>query len=153
MKQIKLPPGYRFSPTDQQLIQFYLGKKVNEEAPPCNVIKHINLYGEKEPWAIFDEDDDDFDDERDVRYFFTTLKKTGTGKRVLRTAGIGTWTGQDKGKEIYDDQNEVIGFKKHFAFTLGKTNKSSSPSSSSADSWIMHEFSLCASDPKKVRIT
>ncbi|OVA02499.1 NAC domain [Macleaya cordata] len=79
----------------------------------------------------------------------TICAKTGTGKRVLRTAGIGTWTGQDRGKEIYDDQNEVIGFKKHFAFTLGKTNKSSSPSSSSADSWIMHEFSLCSSDPKK----
>ena len=39
-----LPPGYRFCPTDVELIRFYLNKKVSNEPLPPNQIVETNLY-------------------------------------------------------------------------------------------------------------
>ena len=38
------PPGYRFCPTDDELVRFYLNKKVSNEPLPPNQIVETNLY-------------------------------------------------------------------------------------------------------------
>ena len=39
-----LPPGYRFNPTDAEIIVFYLRKKVDHQPLPPNKIIEVNLY-------------------------------------------------------------------------------------------------------------
>ncbi|KAL6493657.1 hypothetical protein OROGR_032436 [Orobanche gracilis] len=38
------PPGYRFMPTDEELIIDYLRKKVNNEPIPISSINEVNIY-------------------------------------------------------------------------------------------------------------
>ena len=40
-----LPPGYRFYPTDAEIIVFYLRKKIDHQSLPPNKIIEVNLYG------------------------------------------------------------------------------------------------------------
>ena len=39
-----LPPGYRFYPTDAEIIVFYLRKKIDHQSLPPNKIIEVNLY-------------------------------------------------------------------------------------------------------------
>ena len=39
-----LPPGYRFCPTDEELLNLSLKKKVLNETLPRNQIRHLNFY-------------------------------------------------------------------------------------------------------------
>ncbi|KAJ6921495.1 hypothetical protein NC652_015415 [Populus alba x Populus x berolinensis] len=51
----RLLPGYRFCPTDEQLICYYLYQKVRGGLPSeaATMIKDYNLDGGEEPWEIF----------------------------------------------------------------------------------------------------
>ena len=39
-----LPPGYRFNPTDAEIIVFYLRKKLDHQSLPPNKIIEVDLY-------------------------------------------------------------------------------------------------------------
>ncbi|KAI4331759.1 hypothetical protein L6164_016716 [Bauhinia variegata] len=41
---MSFPSGFKFCPTDQELIYFYLRKKVNNESLPTNPIREVNIY-------------------------------------------------------------------------------------------------------------
>lgn len=42
-------PGFRFHPTDEELVSFYLKRKV--EKKPTEVIRHIDIY-KYDPWDL-----------------------------------------------------------------------------------------------------
>ncbi|KAB5532230.1 hypothetical protein DKX38_018900 [Salix brachista] len=46
------PPGFKFIPTDVELIHYCLYEKVHERLPGevATLIKDCNLHGEEEPW-------------------------------------------------------------------------------------------------------
>ena len=46
-----IPPGYRFHPTDEELVDYYLKKKVAFPGMQVDVIKDVDLY-KIEPWDI-----------------------------------------------------------------------------------------------------
>jgi No apical meristem (NAM) protein len=48
---IKLPPGFRFHPTDEELVTQYLRKKVASLPLPAAVIPEINLW-KYNPWDL-----------------------------------------------------------------------------------------------------
>ncbi|OMO69178.1 No apical meristem (NAM) protein [Corchorus capsularis] len=132
---VQLPPGFRFRPTEEQLLHGYLLKKVRGEALPCDIVTDCEIYGErdKEPWKIFDENS------TEKFYVFTQLKKKNpNGKRIERKAGIGSWKGQ-RTDFVKDSNNNHIGFKKPFVFEV------KNPSSSNINKqqhWLMTEYSL-----------
>ena len=47
--QPQVPPGFRFHPTDEELVDYYLRKKVASRRIDLNVIKDVDLY-KIEPW-------------------------------------------------------------------------------------------------------
>ncbi|XP_048131629.1 NAC domain-containing protein 2-like [Rhodamnia argentea] len=125
--------GLRFLPTDDELFFHYLMPRLRgEPLPDPNVVRDYDVYGGGDPWKIFGKDWDE------KSYVFTMLKKKSKS-RVDRTAGSGTWKGEQNYK-IKGSQGEVIGYKKLFTFEP-KANSSEEANKADNGHWIMYEFS------------
>ncbi|KAF7127296.1 hypothetical protein RHSIM_Rhsim11G0116500 [Rhododendron simsii] len=121
---MSVPVGYRFTPTDQELVIDYLRKKSKgAEALPCDVIFEREIYGtgNKAPWQIFTENDPW--EEGSIYVLTKLIKARGSDKRIARTAGCGSWHGETGPEPIYDKQTAMDE-------SVGKGY------------WTMHEFSL-----------
>lgn len=46
-----VPPGFRFHPTEEELVDYYLKRKINSLKIDLQVIADIDLYN-MEPWDI-----------------------------------------------------------------------------------------------------
>ncbi|KAI8531997.1 hypothetical protein RHMOL_Rhmol11G0178800 [Rhododendron molle] len=141
---MSVPVGYKFRPTDQELVIDYLRKKSKGvEALPCDVIFEREIYetGNKAPWQIFTKNDPW--EEGSVYVLIKLIKAHNSDKRIARTAGCGSWHGETGPEPIYDEQTdpEPIGYKRMLRFQI--TNESGAMDESVGKGyWTMHEFSL-----------
>ncbi|KAF5735271.1 hypothetical protein HS088_TW15G00772 [Tripterygium wilfordii] len=120
-----LPPGYRFNPTAEDLLEFYLPRRQKGELfRPF--VQDVDIYG-NEPWTLFDYN------QQSVFYVFSDLKKIG--KRVQRRAGFGTWMGQNN-IDVKDQYGNIIGVDRYFNFKI------KGGSHDDHGRWTMHEFAL-----------
>uniref|UniRef100_A0A1J3ISF7 NAC domain-containing protein 72 n=1 Tax=Noccaea caerulescens TaxID=107243 RepID=A0A1J3ISF7_NOCCA len=131
LAQLSLPPGFRFYPTDEELLVQYLCRKVAGYHFSLQVIGDIDLY-KFDPWdlpnkALFGEKEWYFFSPRDRKY--------PNGSRPNRVAGSGYWkaTGTDK---IITADGCRVGIKKALVFYAGKAPKGTKTN------WIMHEYRL-----------
>ncbi|KAJ1443841.1 NAC domain [Sesbania bispinosa] len=131
--EIQLPPGFRFHPSDEELIVHYLRNKVTSSPLPASFIAEIDLY-KYNPWelpskALFGEDE---------WYFFTPRdRKYPNGVRPNRAAGSGYWKATGTDKPILTSCGmKSIGVKKALVFYKGR------PPKGSKSDWIMHEYRL-----------
>lgn len=46
-----LPPGFRFHPTDEELVDYYLKRKINGRKIELEIIPEVDLY-KFEPWDL-----------------------------------------------------------------------------------------------------
>lgn len=51
MSPVSLPPGFRFHPTDEELIMYYLKRKINGRSLELEIIPEVDLY-KCEPWEL-----------------------------------------------------------------------------------------------------
>ncbi|KAM3288736.1 hypothetical protein P3S67_022166 [Capsicum chacoense] len=128
--------GVRFHPRDEELIR-YLLKFVSCKNYSCDNIRLDDLYGNKKPWEIFESNSTGGDgDAKNVKYFFTKLKKKKSdGRRFIRTViGGGSWKGLDGEKSVYDGL-KLVGSKKNYRYQYKGYQ---------ADDvvWTMREYSL-----------
>ncbi|KAK0583728.1 hypothetical protein LWI29_002227 [Acer saccharum] len=140
-----IPVGFRFRPTDKELINHFLFQKLFAPTNPFNelekfCVRECDLYGSLDPWDIWNMyGGDGLKDDRPL-YFFTRLKKVSVnGLRINRIVGSGTWAGKDSDDTIALG-NAVVGFKKRFRYENKK-----SPDNGA---WIMHKFGI---DPSLLR--
>ncbi|KAL1335977.1 hypothetical protein HN51_030407 [Arachis hypogaea] len=131
--QPQLPPGFRFHPTDEELIVHYLKRKASSAPLPVAIIADVDLY-KFDPWelpskATFGEQEWYFFSPRDRKY--------PNGARPNRAATSGYWkaTGTDK-PIIASDGQHRLGVKKALVFYGGK------PPKGVKTNWIMHEYRL-----------
>ncbi|KAA0044558.1 hypothetical protein IC582_017291 [Cucumis melo] len=130
---LRLPPGFRFYPTDEELLLQYLIKKALSSPLPAAVIPDADVC-RFDPWDL------PGDLERE-RYFFSTREaKYSNGRRSNRATGSGYWkaTGIDR-KIVSTKENRLIGFKKTLVFYTGK------PPNGLRTDWVMHEYRLVGS--------
>ncbi|KAK1301298.1 NAC domain-containing protein 18 [Acorus calamus] len=133
-------PGFRFHPTDQELIIHYLKEKVSTTSlsPAVSIIADVDLY-KYNPWdlpdkALFGEEE---------WFFFTPRdRKYPNGARPNRAAASGFWkaTGTDK-QIIASGGSECLGVKKALIFYQGR------PPKGVKTDWIMHEYRLLDVSP------
>ncbi|KDO38203.1 hypothetical protein CISIN_1g042765mg, partial [Citrus sinensis] len=134
-----LPHGFQFRPSDEELIEHYLKKKVSGILIPLAeyFIRDCNLY-ETKPSEIWDSHGGPFFNIDEDLYFFTQLKKKSSkGSRIDRkvSSSSGAWQWEDAGKDIVSGQSKVkIGSKKRFRYEK-KGCEDYGP-------WIMHECTL-----------
>ncbi|OMO73529.1 No apical meristem (NAM) protein [Corchorus olitorius] len=131
--EIQLPPGFRFHPSDEELIVHYLKNKVTSNPLPASIIAEIDLY-KYNPWelpskALFGEDEWYFFSPRDRKY--------PNGARPNRAAASGYWkaTGTDK-PILTSCGTKSIGVKKALVFYKGR------PPKGTKTEWVMHEYRL-----------
>jgi hypothetical protein len=105
-----LPVGFRFRPSDEELITNYLLNKVKGQPLNWDDIRESYMYGEKLPWQICG----DLCDQEENLYFFTRLKKLSKNQ-VARTTGYGVWH-ENFSDNVYDNQGNIIGAKKTVLF-------------------------------------
>ncbi|KAF8043601.1 hypothetical protein BT93_A1812 [Corymbia citriodora subsp. variegata] len=150
--QSSLPPGFRFHPTDEELILHYLRRKVTSSPLPVSIIAEVDIY-KLNPWdlpgrAAFGEKEWYFFSPRDRKY--------PNGARPNRAAASGYWkaTGTDKvivasssssSSASAHQPHEKLGVKKALVFYKGK------PPKGIKTNWIMHEYRLAESPAYNAR--
>ncbi|KAK4343934.1 hypothetical protein RND71_037028 [Anisodus tanguticus] len=128
--QLSVPPGFRFHPTDEELLYYYLRKKVSYEAIDLDVIREVDL-NKLEPWDLKGSGP------QNEWYFFSHKdKKYPTGTRTNRATAAGFWKATGRDKAIYLSNSKRIGMRKTLVFYTGRA-----PHGQKTD-WIMHEYRL-----------
>ncbi|EOA34776.1 hypothetical protein CARUB_v10022351mg [Capsella rubella] len=130
----QVPPGFRFHPTDEELVDYYLRKKVASKRIEIDFIKDVDLY-KIEPWDL-QELCKIGNEEQSEWYFFSHKdKKYPTGTRTNRATKAGFWKATGRDKAIYI-RHSLIGMRKTLVFYKGRA-----PNGQKSD-WIMHEYRL-----------
>ncbi|KAK4785286.1 hypothetical protein SAY86_001975 [Trapa natans] len=144
---LRLPPGFRFHPTDEELVVQYLKRKVNACPLPASIIPEVDVC-KSDPWDL----PGDMDQER---YFFSTREaKYPNGNRSNRATGSGYWKATGIDRQIVvprgggiPGQTQLVGMKKTLVFYRGK------PPHGAKTDWIMHEYRLASSDLDLSRVS
>ncbi|XP_048554629.1 protein ATAF2-like [Triticum urartu] len=132
-----LPPGFRFHPTDEELILHYLRNRAAAAPCPVAIIADVDIY-KFDPWdlpsqAVYGDCEWYFFSPRDRKY--------PNGIRPNRAAGSGYWKATGTDKPIHDPATgQGVGVKKALVFYKGR------PPKGTKTAWIMHEYRLAA-DP------
>ncbi|PIA63124.1 hypothetical protein AQUCO_00200864v1 [Aquilegia coerulea] len=125
------PPGYRFAPGDDELLEHYLMNKIGNRKLPINRIKDVNIYKFNpqdlvEKFKIYGE-------REKVWYFFTPRdRKYPKGNRPNRAAD----------RIIFSKTQTKIGCRKALVFYSGK------PPKGRKTKWIMHEYRIEGESPR-----
>lgn len=128
-----LAPGFRFHPTDEELVSYYLKRKVYNRPFRFNAIGEVDIY-KNEPWDLADFS---WMKTRDQEwYFFSPLdKKYVNGARMNRATRKGYWKATGKDREIRRE-SQLIGMKKTLVFHSGRAPDGQ------RTNWVMHEYRL-----------
>ncbi|KAL5711424.1 hypothetical protein ACHQM5_021883 [Ranunculus cassubicifolius] len=130
---IQLLPGFRFHPSDEELIVYYLRNKVTSRPIPASIVAEVDLY-KYNPWelpskALFGDEEWYFFSPRDRKY--------PNGARPNRAAASGYWKATGTDKPILTTKgSQSIGVKKALVFYKGR------PPKGIKTNWIMHEYRL-----------
>ncbi|XP_047340258.1 NAC domain-containing protein 43-like [Impatiens glandulifera] len=130
--QSQVPPGFRFHPTEEELLHYYLRKKVAYQKIDLDVIRDIDL-NKLEPWDIQERCKIGSGPQNDWYFFSHKDKKYPTGTRTNRATAAGFWKATGRDKVIYGGLKR-IGMRKTLVFYKGRA-----PHGLKSD-WIMHEY-------------
>ncbi|XP_054811836.1 protein CUP-SHAPED COTYLEDON 2-like [Prosopis cineraria] len=128
-----LPPGFRFHPTDEELITYYLLKKVLDNSFTGRAIAEVDL-NKCEPWELPEKAKMG---EKEWYFFSLRDRKYPTGLRTNRATEAGYWKATGKDREIYGSKTCcLVGMKKTLVFYRGRAPKGEK------SNWVMHEYRL-----------
>ncbi|PVH37986.1 hypothetical protein PAHAL_5G143500 [Panicum hallii] len=140
--QLGLPPGFRFVPTDQEVIAYYLLRRIRGQPLPVGDILEDDPLSAP-PWLLLGK----HGRRRDAFFFAAGRAMNGRGSRQKRScAGGGTWEGQGrrKGAKGRDGERqrvrvggEEIEWRK-YALNFHEEGVKGSTG------WVMHEYSITA---------
>ncbi|KAL9992382.1 putative transcription factor NAM family [Helianthus debilis subsp. tardiflorus] len=139
-----LAPGFRFHPTDEELVRYYLRRKICGKPFRFDAISDVDVY-KVEPWDL---PGLSRLKTRDLEwYFFSVLdKKYGNGSRTNRATDRGYWKTTGKDRSVYH-RSQLVGMKKTLVYHIGRAPKGE------RTNWVMHEYRLIDQDLEKAGIS
>ncbi|XP_075649389.1 uncharacterized protein LOC142619911 isoform X2 [Castanea sativa] len=126
---LELPPGYRFSPKDKELIEDFLKPKITGNDKKIYFVTEIEFY-EHEPWDLQHKSGID---SKDQEWFFFNTPSWKHGSKRNRATREGFWKTTGKDKEIRSREG-LIGMKKILVYHRGRTPNGE------GTKWVMHEY-------------
>ncbi|CAN1321486.1 NAC domain-containing protein 2 [Linum perenne] len=136
-----LPPGFRFHPTDEELIMCYLRNQATSRPCPVSIIPEVDIY-KFDPWHLPEKAGFG---EKEWYFFSPRDRKYPNGIRPNRATGSGYWKATGTDKHIYS-ASKYVGLKKALVFYKGK------PPKGIKTDWIMHEYRLSDSRNRSVKL-
>ncbi|CAK9149566.1 unnamed protein product [Ilex paraguariensis] len=132
-------PGFRFHPTEEELLNFYLRRIATGKKLHFDFIGLLYIY-HHEPWELPGLAKIEG---REWYFFVPRDKRHGHGGRPNRTTKNGFWkaTGSDRQIRCLTEPTSVLGIKKTLVFYQGRA-----PRGCKTD-WIMNEYRLPDSFP------
>ncbi|XP_062209449.1 transcription factor JUNGBRUNNEN 1-like [Phragmites australis] len=131
-------PGFRFHPTDEELVTFYLQRKVARKPLSIEIIKEMDIY-KHDPWDL--PKASTVGGEKEWYFFCLRGRKYRNSIRPNRVTGSGFWKATGIDRSIYSataaaNSGESIGLKKSLVYYRGSAGKGTKTD------WMMHEFRL-----------
>ncbi|KAH9692011.1 NAC domain-containing protein 17 [Citrus sinensis] len=127
------PPGFRFHPTDEELVLFYLKRKICKKKIKFDIISETDVY----KWDPEELPGQSLLKSGDRQWFFFSPRdrKYPNGARSNRATRHGYWkaTGKDRNVTCH---SRNVGVKKTLVFYRGRA-----PTGERTD-WVMHEYTL-----------
>ncbi|KAK9741113.1 hypothetical protein RND81_03G082700 [Saponaria officinalis] len=126
-------PGFRFHPTDEELVGFYLRRKILHQSLPIELIKQVDIY-KYDPWDLPKLASTG---EKEWYFYCPRDRKYRNSARPNRVTCAGFWKATGTDRPIYSsDAAKCIGLKKSLVFYRGRAAKGIKTD------WMMHEFRL-----------
>ncbi|CAN4079373.1 unnamed protein product [Withania somnifera] len=126
-------PGFRFHPTDEELVGFYLKRKIQQRSLPIELIKQVDIY-KYDPWDLPKLASAG---EKEWYFYCPRDRKYRNSSRPNRVTGAGFWKATGTDRPIYSsDSTKCIGLKKSLVFYRGRAARGIKTD------WMMHEFRL-----------
>ncbi|KAF0911616.1 hypothetical protein E2562_011233 [Oryza meyeriana var. granulata] len=123
--QLQLPPGFRYVPTDEELVDVYLRCKIEGRTPPLDIVNEVDIM-RSDPQKLI------------VREPSKTNKKDEPNRKVVVDGvEVGGWIATGSVTKIYRtsrlmDQETIIGTKRILTYR--------SILSAEDNKWSMHEY-------------
>nr|QSD99830.1 NAC family transcription factor [Melilotus albus] len=127
----QLPVGFRFDPTDQELVDYYLIRKVCNQPLPISLLE-IDVF-QSEPWRL---PEDNRTSSKQMRYYFFDTRNLRFENMNLRPAGNGEWRLLKRNEELALSNKHFIGRKNTFVFSRMEGNQVV------MTQWRMDEFGI-----------
>ncbi|XP_028089428.1 NAC domain-containing protein 17-like isoform X1 [Camellia sinensis] len=134
------PPGFRFHPMDEELVLYYLKRKICRKRLKLDIIGETDVYKwdpEELPGISKLKTGD-----RQWYFFSPRDRKYPNGARSNRATRHGYWKATGKDRNITCN-SRVVGLKKTLVFYKGRA-----PSGVRTD-WVMHEYTLDEEELKR----
>ncbi|ONK67995.1 uncharacterized protein A4U43_C05F6100 [Asparagus officinalis] len=131
-ERLYLPPGFRFHPTDEEIITHYLSPKFLNPSFSSVAIGDVDL-NKSEPWDLPSKAKMG---EKEWYFFWQRDRKYPTGTRTNRATEAGYWKATGKDKEIFKGRGVLVGMKKTLVFYRGRAPRGEK------SNWVMHEYRL-----------
>ncbi|CAI0398411.1 unnamed protein product [Linum tenue] len=123
-------PGFRFSPTDAELISYYLRKKIDGDEKCVEVIPQVEIC-RHEPWDLPAKSV--VQSETEWFFFSSRGRKYPNGSQSKRATQLGYWKATGKERSVRSG-SAVIGTKRTLVFHIGRAPRGE------RTEWIMHEY-------------
>lgn len=133
MGKLALPPGFRFHPTDEELVSYYLKRKVSGRRIEFEAIGDLDLY-KFEPWDL---PELSRLQTKDLEWYFFCPRdrKYPNGSRTNRATESGYWKATGKDRAV-SSRSASVGMKKTLVYYKGRAPKGE------RTNWVMHEYRL-----------
>ncbi|KAK7279761.1 hypothetical protein RJT34_24818 [Clitoria ternatea] len=139
-KMMSSMPGFRFHPTDEELVMYYLKRKICGKKLKLNVICETDVY----KWDPEDLPGLSILKTGDRQWFFFCHRdrKYPNGARSNRATRHGYWKATGKDRNVTCN-SRTVGVKKTLVFYVGRA-----PNGERTD-WVMHEYTMDEEELKR----
>lgn len=133
MAKTSLIPGFRFHPTDAELVMYYLKRKLLGKKIIGNAVAEVNIY-EFGPWDLPDKSSLKSGD-LEWYFFCPKSKKYSSGCRSNRATEKGFWKATGKDRRVIHE-GRCVATIKTLVYHIGHAGNGQ------RTDWVMHEYKM-----------